>query len=263
MNGCDFVYHCAAVVSYHSKDRDNMYLINVEGTANVVNVALNENISRLCFVSSIAALGKSKPGEVVNEAAVWSDSSYNTHYGITKFLSEMEVWRGIQEGLDAIVVNPGLIIGPGSFDRSSPSIFKKLQEGLSYFPPGGTGFIGVVDCAAAMIDLMKESPSGERYVLVSENLSMKEVFCEIARALGKPLPAKEATPRILMFARMAEAMKELFTGRKALVTKESVKNASIRFYYENDKVSKCLDRTFQPVLLAVKETARFLASKNH
>lgn len=141
MNGCDFVYHCAAVVSYHAKDRDNMYLINVEGTANVVNVALSENISRLCFVSSIAALGKSKPGEVVNEMAVWSDSSYNTHYGITKFLSEMEVWRGIQEGLDAIVVNPGLIIGPGSFDRSSPSLFKKLNQGLSYYPPEEQGLL--------------------------------------------------------------------------------------------------------------------------
>lgn len=263
MMGCEFVYHCAAVVSYHAKDRDSMYLINVEGTSNVVNVALHQNITRLCFVSSIAGLGKSKPGEMVNEDATWTDSPFNTHYGITKFLSEMEVWRGIQEGLDAIVVNPGLIIGPGNFDRSSPSIFRKLQEGLSYFPPGGTGFIGVTDCASAMIDLMKKSPGGERYVLVAENLSMKEVFCEIALALEKSTPSKEATPIVLTIARIAEGLKELFTGRKALVTKESVKNASIRFYYENEKAMKCLGRSFLPIIPAIKETARFLKLNNH
>ncbi len=262
ISDCTNVYHCAAVVSYHADDRDAMYLVNVEGTANVVNVSLEKKINRLCFVSSIAALGKSKPNDVLNENAEWIDSAYNTHYGITKNLSEMEVWRGIQEGLDAIVVNPGFIIGPGNFDRSSATVFRKIDEGLSYFPPGGTGFVGVQDCASMMVDLMKKSAGGERFILVAENLTMQEVFTDIASGLSKPLPTKEATPTIMNIARYAEWVKEKLTGRKALVTKESVKNASIRFFYENKKVVEILGRGFAPVGESISSTARFFKKKN-
>lgn len=255
MTGVTHVYHCAAVVSYHADDRDQMYAINVEGTSNIVNAALELGQPKICFVSSIAALGKTEGKFWLDENAEWTDSNHNTHYGITKNLSEMEVWRGIQEGLEAIIVNPGFIIGPGDFERSSSSVFTKIDEGMSYYPPGGTGFIGVKDCALMMVNLMQKDINGERYILVAENLSMQELFVSIAESLGKKIPNKEATPTILQLVRIVEWLKQFVTLKKALITKESVKNASVRFYYHNDKIKNALGIEFQPIKEAIAETA--------
>ncbi len=257
MENVQHVYHCAAIVSYHKADRKQMYKNNVDGTANVVNAALEMSVSKLCFVSSIAALGKVKGGQWLDENSEWKDSNFNTHYGITKNLSELEVWRGVQEGLNAVIVNPGFIIGPGQFDRSSASVFKKIDEGLAYYPPGGTGFISAQDCASIMYTLMHGSKVNERYIAVSENLPMKELFENIATSLGKTPPYKKASPAILFFARMAERLKEIFLKRKALITKESVKNASIRFYYKNDKLAGEGINSYIPISEAIKSTAAF------
>lgn len=257
IEGCSHVYHCAAIVSYHKKDREQMYAVNVEGTANVVNACLEMKIDKLCFVSSIAALGKTKHNEWLSESSEWTESNYNTHYGITKNLSEMEVWRGIQEGLNAIVVNPGFIIGPGNFDRSSASIFKKLDEGMSYYPPGGTGFVGIEDCAGMMVDLMKNDVAGERFILVSDNQSMKELFQQVAQSVGKKTPHKEAGSGILRLALIGEWLKEKLTGKKAIVTAESVRNASVRFYYENKKVKELLGKEFSPISNSITNAASF------
>ena len=254
MHGCEYVYHCAAIVSYHSSDRAAMYKVNIDGTVNVVNAALETAIIKLCFVSSISALGKIN-NAWLNEESEWSESSYNSHYGITKNLSEMEVWRGIQEGMNAIIVNPGIIIGPGDYSRSSGSLFKKLNEGMDYYPPGGTGFIGVKDCVSMMVDLMQTDISGERFVLVAENKTMKDIFGEISEALEKPRPHKEATPFILKIAFMAEWLKEKFTGKKAVVTRETIRNSTARFYYENNKVQATLGRKFTPVSESILTTA--------
>jgi nucleoside-diphosphate-sugar epimerase len=263
MQGCRSVYHCAAVVSYHSKDRNRMYQVNVEGTANVVNVALAHGNISLCFVSSIAAIGKAKNNDRLDENTAWVDSPLNTHYAITKNLAELEVWRAMHEGLQGVIVNPGFIIGPGNFDRSSASVFRKLDEGLSYYPPGGTGFIGVRDVAEIMVSLMEKEIFGERFILVAENLTMKELFQSIAAKLNKAIPEKEATPFILELARWGEALRELFTGRKALVTKESVRNASVRFFYDHDKITSVSPVTFTPIADAVADTARYFLSKKN
>ena len=261
MSGCSHVYHCAAVVSYHSKDRQRMYAVNVEGTSNVVNVALELGDVRLCFVSSIAAIGKAKNNDRVDEETDWVDSSFNTHYAITKNLAEMEVWRAIQEGMPAVIVNPGLIIGPGDFDRSSGTLFRKLDEGLGFYPAGGTGFIAAQDVAYIMVSLMEKKISGERFILVAENLSMKEIFQSIAKHLGKPIPQKEATPFILALARFAEFFREMFTGKKAMVTKETVKNSSVRFYYDNNKLKEALPFEFTPIENAIAQTAAYYRKK--
>ena len=262
MAGVEYVYHTAAVVSYHRKDWDKMYRVNVHGTANVVNAAHKAGIKKLCHVSSIAALGKVKPGQWISEAEEWKDSSFNTHYGISKHESEMEVWRGVQEGLDAVVVNPGFIIGPGDFSRSSASVFTKLNEGMSYYPPGGTGFVCATDCARAMRLLMNGGASGEGYILVGENLSMQELFQSISQQLERTVPHKEASSIILQLARIAEWIKEKLTGKKALITRETVKNASIRFYYKNDKIKDAIGFTFTPVSKGIEQTAAFFRLKN-
>lgn len=260
MQCCDVVYHCAAVVSYHRKDRNEMYTINIEGTANIVNVCLDLGIAQLCHVSSIAAIGRTADGQTLSEKNEWENSSLNTHYGITKYLSEMEVWRGIQEGLHAVIVNPGFIIGPGDPHRSSTNVFSKINEGLPAYPPGGTGFVSASDVARAMVDLVQKKINGQRYILVSESLSMHQVFNSIGAALGKKHMTRIATPTLLFMGRVVEFLKEIFTGKKALVTKETTRNAQVRFYYNTEKISKKLNFEFQPIDAAVEQAARFFKS---
>jgi dihydroflavonol-4-reductase len=235
--GCTTIYHTAAIVSYHAKDRGLMYETNVQGTANVVNVALELGGMQLIHVSSIAALGKAHPGETLDERTEWKNSAYNTHYGITKHLSDLEVWRGVQEGLQAVVVHPGFIVGAGSFERSSPSVFKKINEGLRFYPPGGTGFISATQCAKMMVDLRLKNITNEAFVFVTKSESMHWLFASIARSLNAKVPNTLAKPWMLQAARIAEWLKEIFTGKKALVTKETIKNASIRFHYNTQKLA--------------------------
>lgn len=262
MKDCTRVFHCAAIVSYHSLDRKEMYRVNVEGTTNVVNAALECHIERLCHVSSIAAIGRIKDGDTLDEQSDWHDSKLNTHYGITKHLSEMEVWRGMQEGLDVVVVNPGFIIGAGDFRRSSAEVFTKIHQGMPIYPPGGTGFVSVRDVSRLLIRLSSNTLAiGERYVLVGENGSMKDLFIHIALALGKKPPQREATPWMLQLARVAEWIKEKLTGRKALVTKETVRNANHRWFYSSKKIEALFpEESFDPMETAIKHTAGFFSA---
>ena len=257
MAGCSRVFHCAAIVSYHPSDRQTMYAINVEGTENVINVALQQGGIKVGFVSSIAAIGKAKNNDTVDEESEWVDGDFNTHYAITKQRSEMEFWRGIHEGLDGVAFNCGFIVGPGDFTRSSPSLFLKISEGMSFYPPGGSGFIAAIDCARIIVELTLSSVNAERYILVSENLSMKELFQSTAAALGVRVPSIEAKPWMMHTARWVESLREMLGGRKALVTAETVRNAAVRFYFNNEKLRKIYSAPFTPIQDAIRETAAF------
>lgn len=257
MQGCSHVFHCAAIVSYHPTDRSEMYRINTEGTANVINVALHLGNIKIGHVSSIAAIGKAKNNEHVDEESEWVENDMNTHYAITKQLSEMEFWRGLHEGLEGVAFNCGFIIGPGSFERSSPSLFRKLNEGMSFYPPGGTGFIAVTDAARCIAELTLGATTHERFILVTENRSMKEIFQLVAESLGVKIPTREAKPWILQLARITEWLKEKTTGRKALVTRETVKNASLRFYYDSKKLQLAFPFEATPIKQAIQQTADY------
>jgi nucleoside-diphosphate-sugar epimerase len=262
MEGAHHVYHCAAVVSYHKKERTLMYAVNTEGTANVVNVALDKGIAKLCHVSSIAALGKPENNGWIDEQAEWKESDLNTHYAITKYLSEMEVWRGVQEGLDVVIVNPGFVIGPGDFERSSSRVFSTIDAGMPFYPPGGTGFVAAIDCARSMTKLMQSEIKNERYVLVGENASMKELFQSISLHLGKKVPNQEASRWAMQLARIGAWLQEIFTGKKALITRETLMNASLRYYYKNDKIKSAVGLEFTSLEEAVKSTASLYKSKS-
>ena len=257
MAGCSRVFHCAAIVSYHPSDRQTMYAINVEGTENVINVALQQGGIKVGFVSSIAAIGKAKNNDTVDEESEWVDGDFNTHYAITKQRSEMDFWRGIHEGLDGVAFNCGFIVGPGDFSRSSPSLFLKISEGMSFYPPGGSGFIAAVDCARIIVELTLSSVNAERYILVSENLSMKELFQSTAAALGVRVPSIEAKPWMMHTARWVESLREMLGGRKALVTAETARNAAVRFYFNNEKLRKIYSAPFTPIQDAIRQTAAF------
>lgn len=257
MAGATHVYHCAAVVSYHKKDRKHMYAVNTEGTANVVNVALELGTAKLCHVSSIASLGKAENNSWVDERAEWMENEMSTHYAITKYLSEMEVWRGIQEGLCAVIVNPGFIVGPGDFDKSSSRVFSTIQSGMPFYPPGGTGFVAAQDCATCMVSLMQSAVQSERFVLVGENASMKDLFQSISKHLGKPVPTKQASNWAMNVARIGAWIRELITGKKALITRETLMNASLRFYYKNEKIKSAVSINFMSLDESVAHAAQY------
>jgi nucleoside-diphosphate-sugar epimerase len=258
MHGCTHVYHCAAIVSYHPADRAMMYETNVEGTANVVNVALQLGGIRMCHVSSIAAVGKAKNLDHVDEESEWIDSPLNTHYAITKHLSEMEVWRGFHEGLSGVIVNPGIIIGMGEDHRSSGSLIAHIRRGINYYPMGGTGIVSASDCAEMMIALSDSVIQTERYILVSDNITMKDLFQDLARAMHVKVPHKTATAGILFFARCVEWVKEKLTGKRALITSESSRNTALRYFYDNEKVKIATSKSFTPWPDVIKQ----LASEN-
>jgi dihydroflavonol-4-reductase len=170
------VYHCAAIVTFNSRRRQEMFKINIEGTANVVNAALDAGIKKMVYVSSVAALGRIREEGPINETMNWTEETSNSAYGQSKYLAEMQVWRGIGEGLNAVMVNPVIILGPGDWNSGSSQIFKTAYDEFPWYTDGSTGFVDVRDVAKAMIELMNSNVTAERFILSAENKTYAEVF---------------------------------------------------------------------------------------
>ncbi len=254
MDGVDTVIHSAAIVSFVKKDRKAMYQTNVDGTANVVNIALEKNIKRLVHISSVAALGRTTGGGHVNEEKKWEESKVNTHYAKSKYKAEVEVWRGVSEGLDAVILNPSTILGYGDWNSSSCAIFKQMYDGFKWYTSGINGFVDVEDVATAAILLMESSVSEERFIINGDNWSFKKLQDSIADGLGKKHSSKLATPFLLNIAWRIERIKSLFTGKKPLLTKESARVAISQTYFENDKILKALPGfSFTPLEESIKK----------
>jgi dihydroflavonol-4-reductase len=248
MEGTDAVVHSAAVVSFTPGANRDMFRTNIDGTANVVNAALKTGIRKFLHISSVAALGKMATAETVDESAEWEDSPLNTRYGKSKYAGEMEVWRGIGEGLNAVIVNPSTILGYGDWKTSSCAIFKNVYDGFPWYSTGTTGFVAVTDVAVAAIRLLESGISGERFLLNTANWSFREVFNCIADAFGKKHPGLRATPRLAAIAWRIEKVKSMFTGRPPLLTKETAKLALATSRFDNSKVGNALPGfTFTPL----------------
>ena len=237
IKGVDFVYHSGAIVSFNKSDYEQMRRINIEGTTNIVNACLEHKIKKLAFISSVASIGRDGKG---------------------KYKAENEVWRGIEEGLNAVITNPGIIIGPSHWGRSSTTIFKQIHKGLSYFPEGKNGFIDVRDVARATIALMDSKINRERFILVGENLPYKSVFDDIALCLNKPKPYKKATKSLLEIAWRLEAIRCFITNKKQSITKETARTASQINIYENEKIINALNYNFKTIKEAISNTSKFL-----
>lgn len=240
MQGVKDVYHCAALVSFDPGDDARLYKINVEGTANLVNAALDAGVRRFAFVSSVAALGRHKDGVPVDESMNWSKETHNSRYGQSKYLAEMEVWRGMAEGLNAVVVNPSVIIGPGDLNSSSTAIFKSVYNGFPWYSEGVNGFVDVRDVAKAMILLTEKDIFGERFILNGHHATYKSVFELMAKAFGKKPPHRKVTPFLAGLVWRWEKIKSKLTGTKPLVTKETAETALASVEYRNDKLLKAL-----------------------
>ena len=257
MEGIDVVIHSAAIVSFIKKDRELMYQTNVEGTANVVNMALEKNVKRLIHISSVAALGRTAHGGHVNEEKKWEESKVNTHYAKSKFKAELHVWRGISEGLDAVILNPSTILGFGDWHSSSCAIFKQVYEGFKWYTPGINGFVDVEDVAKATLLLMETTISEQRYIVNGDTWTFKKLQDTIADNFDKKRPARKATPFILKLAWRIEKIKSMFTGKKPLLTRESARVAQSETFFENDKILKTLPGfSFTPVEETIKNACK-------
>lgn len=252
------VYHCAAKVSYQKEDAAELYLVNVEGTSHIVNLCL-ENKARLVHVSSIAALGSSKNNKPVNEKDKWEYDPKMSNYALSKYKSELEVWRGINEGLDAVIVNPSVIMGIGAYKKGSGAIFELVNNGIKIFTGGSVGIVDVEDVTKIMVQLMNSSISGERFILNSENISNQELLSRIAKLIDKKPPTIKANRYMLSAAwRIAKVMSKI-TGKKPVITEESARAASELLAYSNEKIISAINYTFKPL----NETLREIANTNY
>ncbi len=263
MEGVDIVIHSAAVVSFVKKDRKLMYQVNVEGTANVVNMALEKNVRRIAHISSVAALGRSASGGQVNEEKKWEDNKVNSHYAKSKNKAEMHIWRGISEGLEAVILNPSTILGYGDWHSSSCAIFRNIYEGIKWYTPGINGFVDVEDVTKTVVLMMESNISEERFIVNGDNWTFKKLQETIAAGFNKPGPTKAAGPFLLSMGWKIEKLKSLFTGRKPLLTPESVRVAINKTYFQNDKILKALSGfSFTPLEESIRNACRKYISGN-
>ncbi|MBE7176606.1 MAG: NAD-dependent epimerase/dehydratase family protein [Mucilaginibacter polytrichastri] len=246
------VYHCAAMLSFDPRDKQALIRTNVTGTGNLVNACLAQGNIRMVHVSSIAAIADAKPGKAANEQDEYENSPDIDGYGISKYESEMEVWRGIAEGLEAVIVNPSIIIGESAGAKGSGKIFETVRRGLRFYTRGGCGFVDVKDVAAVMIRLMDSTVSAQRYIINAENWSYKALFTLAAKELGVTPPSKEAKPWMLELAWRLSAFARVF-GLKAGLDKTTARSASIPQFYENRKITSETGFVFRPVQETVAE----------
>ena len=257
MQGIEIIYHSAALISYNKKKYTKMYNVNVVGTANIVNVALSLKVKKIGFISSIATLGHSKTNNY-DENNKWQTNKNNSYYSVTKYAAEKEIYRGIQEGLDAVIVNPGIIFGPSSWSRSSTSIFKKVFKGFKFYPPGSSGFVDARDVSKGIIQLTESNISAERYIMVGENLSFKYIFNEMALAFNKPAPKIKASKFMVNFTWIFAKIVSIITLKPPFITKDTAL-ATIRTpVYNNSKIKTAIDFKFTSVKDSIENTATFL-----
>ncbi len=240
MNGIKKVIHSAAMVSFQKKEQPEMFATNIDGTANMVNLSLENNIDRFVQISSVAAIGRTKEGGEVDEEKKWIESSINTQYAISKHKSELEVWRAMGEGLNAVILNPSTILGYGDWNNSSTAIFKNIYNEFPWYTKGINGFVDVEDVARATVLLLESTISQERFIINGDNWPFQKLFNCIADHLGKKHPHRIATPSLGEIAWRIEKIKSIFTGRKPLLTKESSRLAHSQTYFNNKKILTAL-----------------------
>lgn len=251
--GVDQVYHCAALVSFNPKDKAKLLKINIEGTGNVVNLCA-ANSARLLHVSSVAALGNAKKGALITEKDFWEYDPNVHSYAISKYEGEMEVWRGIAEGLDAVIVNPSVIIGAGAGFEGSGAIFKLVKDGLSYYTKGATGIVDVSDVAKSMIALMNSQETAERFTISAENYDYQQFFAEIAKGFGVKAPHKEAKPWMMGIAWRVARFAALFTGKPAALTSDAARSSLNESLYSNEKIKQTIGIQFKSLKQSIEET---------
>jgi len=253
MIDCDNVIHAAAMVSFHNEDIEMMHKINVEGTENIMNVALFMNINKVSYISSIASLGRNSTEEIVDENCHFKVSKKESNYSLSKYYSEQEVWRASQEGLDIVIINPSVILGPGDWNKGSSQIFKKLYKGLSFYTTGSTGYVDVIDVANCAIQLLLSDIKNERFIVNGENLKYRKLFDMISEKFGKKKATIKVTPLLKGIAWRIEWIRSFITGKKPLLTKETAISAMKNSSYSTQKIKDAIGYNFTPIEKSVEK----------
>jgi len=246
-NDVTTVYHSAALISFKKADYNKMRSINIVGTANIVNLSIANNIDKLCFVSSVAAIGKDQIGNELTEENDWNIEENNYGYAISKYGAEIEIWRASQEGIDVVIVNPGVILGSGFWQNGPGKLFVKAYNEFNFYTEGVTGFVGVTDVVAIMIQLMNSTIKNERYILISENASFKKVLFSIADGFGKKRPSILVTKFMTGIAWRFEWVLYKLFNKDPLFTKQSAASAHNKYYFSNKKINNAIDFEFEPL----------------
>ncbi len=262
LENIDIVYHTGALVSFNPSLKDQLMEVNEAGTANLVNICIEKNIKKFCFVSSIATMGNSKNGELIDEFSYWQGGKNHSAYSISKFRAEMEVWRATKEGLNAVIVNPSVIIGPGDWSTGSPKIIKTIYKGLRYFTPGGTGFVDVRDVVRSMIQLTESDTTNERFIINGANLSYQNFFNLVAKGLKVKAPHVKAGKFLLSLAWRFEKVRNLITGSEPLITPDSARTSLKTTLYSGKMIEKTIGFQYTPIETTLKDTTAFFLKTN-
>tara|TARA_B100000900_G_scaffold375672_1_gene357945 strand:- start:550 stop:1566 length:1017 start_codon:yes stop_codon:yes gene_type:complete len=255
------VYHCAACISFNPKHKTKMIHTNIEGTTNVVNLCLAHRVKKLCYVSSVAAIGQVIDIGSIDENMPWKNSPKNSYYALSKYRSEMEVWRGIEEGLNAVIVCPAIILGPGKWGKGSSMLFKQVWKGLSFYPSGTNGFVDVRDVANVMIQLMESTIKSNRYILCAESIPFKKTLDYIACSLGKKKPNIKIGPFLSALSWRIAKFISIINLKSPLITKETALAGNNICVYDNKKIKAELNYQFISVKQSCKDSSMLFLKK--
>jgi dihydroflavonol-4-reductase len=255
MEGAEWVFHCAGLVSFDPRDAGLLREINIAGTANIVNLCLFMGVGKLLHVSSVAALGRTKPGQTISESSKWERSHFNTRYGTSKFLGEQEVWRGIEEGLNAVIINPSIVLGSGRWTDGPGRFFPLLHGGFPFYPAGATALVDARDVARMMLMMMESPVAGQRFIASAGHLSYKDFFKQIATALGRPAPKVKLSPILQHLAMRYGQLKGIWSSERRFITAETVRQSSLEFFYDNSKSIEQLGFTYTTIEKTIRDVA--------
>lgn len=247
MQGCSVVYHCAAMVSFQKKDFYTLMKINRKGTENVVNCCLELGVSKLGYISSTAAIGSDETDKIVTEATKWKQSETTSGYSISKYSAEKEVWRGVEEGLDVIIINPCVVIGAGDWNESSLTIFKSVDKGLRFYTSGANAFVDARDVVASLVYLMKSTIKNERFLCIGENSTFKNVFDQIAIQLSKKKPSILVKPWLIGITWRLMWLISKVSGKPAVITRETARSAFGTTVYDASKLKNVVPFQFRSI----------------
>lgn len=256
------VYHCAALISFDPADEKKLRKTNIEGTANIVNLCLDFGVEKLCYVSSIAALGPAlTEEEILRETTDWNPEYHHSDYAISKHGAEMEVWRGQQEGLSVRIINPGVILGPGFWHQGSGTIFDRVARGLTFYTQGVTGFVGVDDVVACMIKSMATETEADQFIAVAENQSYEWLVKNIAQELNV------AGPRFFIPAGMTSLAARIdgflsWFGKNRTLSTNLAKSLHRKEFYSAQKATDVLGITFEPLTATLRRMCRYYQAQN-
>jgi dihydroflavonol-4-reductase len=262
LEGIEKVYHAAAYVSFSSRKKEDIFSVNQQGTANLMDACIEKKVSKLCHVSSIGALGSTTNGQLIDEDTNWHIHKQRSNYSMSKFNAEMEVWRASKESLPVVIVNPGVIVGPGNPDRSSSAIFKQARKGFRFYPPGINAFVDVRDVVNSIFLLMESNIVNERFIVVSENIPFKDFLTQLSKSLQVTKPQVEVPRWLAELAWRLESVRSFVMCREPLITKETIRATYSRSMYSSSKFIKQFNYTFIPINQSIQETSGWMQKQN-